>query len=149
MCGSKNKWGGREVSWLALEQLGKKKNGLCPLRVLKWCWGVETQGGALTNQHFTPPPIAFSILTQVDYFLVCWKPVNPWWILALTLGLVGLDVRKQLGIKWIWFWLRRGGWGARQGATVEWRLRSVSLFKTHMERFPRRLINHKENWDCP
>lgn len=89
-----------------------KKSVLCPLRVLKWRWGVETHGGALTNQHFPPPPIAFSILTQVDFFfffLVCWKPVNPWWILALTLGLVGLDVRKQFGIKWICFWLRRGG----------------------------------------
>lgn len=43
------------------------------------------------------------------FFLICWKPVNPWWILALTLDLVGLDVRKQFGIKWICFWLRRGG----------------------------------------
>lgn len=59
----------RKRSLLAgIGTVGGKKSVLCPLRVLKWCWGVETHGGALTNQHFPPPPIAFSILTQVDFF---------------------------------------------------------------------------------
>lgn len=53
MCGSKNKWGGREVSWLALEQLGGKKCSL-PFEspeVMLRCW--DTWGRS--NQSALPP----------------------------------------------------------------------------------------------